>query len=292
MSGDSGPDRSGEIDRIRVMTWNVWWRFGGNWREREQGIIAVARDVDPDVLGIQECWTDGDESQADVIAGALGGRHAAFVQVDLPAAPSPPEDETQRGAIMGLGLVSRWPILSAESVAVPSAGRENCALVATIERPNGELRVVVGATSWEPERVEETAVQFAELQRLTRDGHSQRPNPSILLADLNYDLTQPALAGRHLEDAWESADFDADPRTLSSTNRFAPVEATDQYDRRIDHVLYLPGSLGAVATDARIIRDEPGGLPPSDHYPVVADIGVGVGPVAEVLQNQSASWMR
>lgn len=279
------------MDSIRAMTWNVWWRFGANWRDREPGIIQVVGEIDPDVLGLQECWGAREGTQADVLAEALGDRFAAFVEVDLPPAPDPVETEDQRGVVMGLGLVSRWPIRVVERVDVPSAGRRNAALVATIDRPNGELRVVVGATSWEPERVAETAVQFAELQRLTRDGHSRRPNPSILLADLNYDPTQPALAGIHLRDAWEAADPDGDPRTLSSANRFAPVEATDQYDRRIDHILYLPGAEGAEATSAHIVRDEPNGMPPSDHYPVVADIGVGVGPTAAAEPRGSASWM-
>ena len=278
-------------DSIRAMTWNVWWRFGGNWREREPGLIAVLRDVDPDLLGIQECWGSEERTQADMVAEALGERYAAFVEQDMPPVPDPPEDDSQRGVVMGIGLVSRWPIASVERVDVPSEGRRNAALVATISRPNGELRVVVGATSWEPERVQEAAVQFAELQRLTRDGHSLRPNPSILLADLNYDPNQPALAGMHLIDAWNAAEPGADPRTLSSANRFAPREAVDQYDRRIDHVLYLPGSEGAVATAARVVRDEPGGMPPSDHYPVVADIAVGVGPVADPGAPESASWM-
>jgi endonuclease/exonuclease/phosphatase family metal-dependent hydrolase len=38
---------------IRAMTWNTWWRFGGNWRQRESGTLDVVRRVDPDVLGIR-----------------------------------------------------------------------------------------------------------------------------------------------------------------------------------------------------------------------------------------------
>jgi endonuclease/exonuclease/phosphatase family metal-dependent hydrolase len=283
-------DGVADVDSIRAMTWNVWWRFGGNWREREPGILEIVGAVAPDLLGIQECWGTTERNQAEVIAEAVGG-HAAYIEVGLPPVPSPPEDETQKGATMGLGLVSRWPIDSIENVALPSHGRRNAALVATLTRPNGPMRVVVGATSWEPERIEETAVQVQELQRLTRDGHSLRPNPSILLADLNYSTSQAPLAGLHLRDAWNAAEAGDDPRTLSRTNRFAPVEARDQYDRRIDHILYLPGADGAVATRAWIVRDEPGGMPPSDHYPVVADIAVGIGPRPDSEPQQSASWM-
>jgi len=31
------------------MTWNIWWRFGPRWREREPALIETLRKVDPDV---------------------------------------------------------------------------------------------------------------------------------------------------------------------------------------------------------------------------------------------------
>jgi endonuclease/exonuclease/phosphatase family metal-dependent hydrolase len=43
---------------MRVMTWNLWWRFGGNWREREVGIISRLEEVQPDVVGLQEVWVE------------------------------------------------------------------------------------------------------------------------------------------------------------------------------------------------------------------------------------------
>lgn len=141
------------------MTWNTWWRFGGNWAEREAGIVRLVKEQAPDLLGIQECWAEGERTQADVIADAIDG-HAAFVSTGLPPAPDPAE-------------------------------------------------------------------------------HAEH----------------------------------ADGRTYSSTNRFASVDAADQYDRRIDHILFTPGYLGARAHDTWVVRDEPGGLPPSDHYPVVSEIG-------------------
>ncbi|MGP3535033.1 endonuclease/exonuclease/phosphatase family protein [Microbacterium sp. RD1] len=272
------------MDSIRAMTWNVWWRFGGNWREREPGLLRVVRDVAPDILGIQECWGTGDGTQADVVAEAFSAS-AAFVEMDLP-----PAAEEGEGAVMGLGLVSRWPITEVGSVPLPSDDRRNNALVASIDSPFGELRVVVGAVSWEPERVAETAQQVAALQRLTREGRGERAAPSILLADLNYDPTQPALAALQMPDAWDAADPHADPRTLSETNRFAPSECEDQWNRRIDHVRYFPGTAGARATHAEVIRDEPDGLPPSDHYPVVADIAVGEGPSAPA-DAPRAAWL-
>lgn len=152
---------------------------------------------------------------------------------------------------------------------MPSDGRLLRALVAEIEHPRGNMRVVVGATSWEPERVHETAAQIAALRRLV----TAAALPSILLADLNYDTEFPAVRDIGLVDGWIAAEDGADPRTLSATNRFAPPDAVNQFDRRIDHILFDPGSVGARPIAARIVRDEPGGLPPSDHYPLVVDIG-------------------
>jgi endonuclease/exonuclease/phosphatase family metal-dependent hydrolase len=130
----------------------------------------------------------------------------------------------------------------------------------------------------EHDRAGETAEQVAELQRLVTDGASERMLPSLLLADLNYDRDQPPLAGFTLRDGWDGAEPGADPRTLSSQNRFAPPEAVDQYDRRIDHVAYEPGRAPVRTTNARVIRDEPGGIPPSDHYPVVVDLEIDTRP--------------
>ena len=254
---------------LRLATWNVWLRFGGNWREREAGIVAVLRREQPDLVGLQECWGDPETDQARMLAGHLGGQ-SAFVTVGLPPVPNPPEYAEQIEVSMGLGLVSRWPISKVTAEPMPSADRELSALRAVVEHPRGPLQVVVGATSWEPDRVDETSRQLRELERLVRLGNGSLP--SFLLADLNYDFDLPAMRELRLNDGWATADPEADARTLSSTNRFAPVEAVNQYDRRIDHVLFTPGTYGARAVDARILRDEPDGFPPSDHYPMIVDV--------------------
>ena len=262
---------------MRAMTWNNWWRFGGNWRARAAGLEAVVAEQQPDLLGLQECWGTAERTQADALADVVGG-HAAFVRVGLPPEPDPVEEPGQVGVAMGLGLVSRWPIASVRAAPMPSEGRDLSALVADVDHPDGPLRVVVGATSWEPDRIAETTEQVRELERLTIEGAGERELPSLLLADLNYDRSQPPLADLRLHDSWAAAPFTSDPRTLSSTNRFAPPEAEAQYDRRIDHVLFAPGARPVRPAAAWIVRDEPGGLPPSDHYPVVVDLELGEPP--------------
>jgi len=253
------------MDTLRAMTWNVWWRFGDAWREREHGIIHVLQAVQPDIVGLQECWADSGTTQPRLLGDALG-LHAAFIPVGLP--PGQVADEV--GVAMGLGLLSRWPIAAVVAEPLSSGKRDLSALVATVTHPRGPLRVVVGATSWEPERSVETTMQIEELEQLVLE--VPHVLPSLLLADLNHDEHFAAVRHLHLVDAWNAARPGADARTYSSTNRFAESLAADQHDRRIDHVRFTRGSSGARAIAARVIRDEPDGFPPSDHYPVVVDL--------------------
>jgi hypothetical protein len=96
------------------VTWNLWWRFGPDWRRRQPGIRQTLREIDPDLVATQETWGDRTTSQAHELAEHLGF-HAAYAGPSLP--PRPPEPESDHmGIDIGLGLVSRWPITSARSV--------------------------------------------------------------------------------------------------------------------------------------------------------------------------------
>ncbi len=112
---------SGRTSRGRVVTWNVWWRFGPAWRDRQPALLLCLRDADSDVVALQECWGAGTTSQAHEFARELG-LHAAFVAPSLPPAPDPPETADQVGVEVGIGLLSRWPILDVQAVPLPAPG--------------------------------------------------------------------------------------------------------------------------------------------------------------------------
>ena len=59
----------GATDRVRILTWNLWWRFGA-WRERRNAIVAELTRVVPDICGLQEAWDDWEENQAGSISSA------------------------------------------------------------------------------------------------------------------------------------------------------------------------------------------------------------------------------
>ena len=68
---------------LRVMTWNLWWRFGDAWRERGRGILSTLTALQPDVVGLQEVWGTMATTQAHQLAEQLG-MHAAYAAPSLP----------------------------------------------------------------------------------------------------------------------------------------------------------------------------------------------------------------
>jgi len=83
----------------RVLTWNVWGRFGP-WPEREVALLRTLEALEPDVVALQEAWCDrGGQDQAARLAKNLG-YHGAYGGGTYLA-----EDWGT-----GSGLLSRWPI--------------------------------------------------------------------------------------------------------------------------------------------------------------------------------------
>ncbi|WP_327635957.1 hypothetical protein OHB24_38940 [Kribbella sp. NBC_00482] len=74
--------------QVRVMTWNIWWRFGPRWRERQPGILSTIDRVTPDVVALQEVWGAEGTTQAEQFAETLG-YHSTFAAPSYPCAPDP-----------------------------------------------------------------------------------------------------------------------------------------------------------------------------------------------------------
>ncbi|MFC7548073.1 endonuclease/exonuclease/phosphatase family protein [Plantactinospora sp. GCM10030261] len=262
---------------MRVVTWNVWWRFGPRWRDRQPGIAAVLAGLRPDVVGLQESWATDRTSQAAELGGRLG-LHAAFSGPSLPPVPVPPEHPEQAGVELGLGLLSRWPIDRVSEHRLPATHREPpVAMVATLAHPDGPLHVVVSCVEWEPEYAADQLAQTEALAALATDPALDGPLPVLLLADLNAPpgVAQARPLFTSMIDTWVAGSGDPGAVTLSSTHPSAPVEARHLIDRRIDYVLARPGRPGTrvpvrqafVAGDGLV-----DGVHPSDHYAVVADL--------------------
>jgi endonuclease/exonuclease/phosphatase family metal-dependent hydrolase len=257
---------------MRLMTWNVLWRFDPDWKAREGRILAVLDDLRPDILGLQECWATASETQAHVLASRWG-MHAAYASPSLPPTPAPPEHPDQRDVLMGVGLVSRWPLVSIRQHILPVSHRQIApvALEARISTENGGLiDVIVAATEWEPAFADDHRAQTQALADILTN--SDERIPRFLLADLNCDSSQAEFAplAAVADDTWELGAGDVDAVTLSSAVPFAPLEAVKEIDRRVDHILVR--AEGVVVDRAFTVDPAPDGGYPSDHFPVIADV--------------------
>lgn len=255
-----------------MVTWNVLWRFEPDWRARERGILTTLERLAPDVIGLQECWGTDDDSQAHVIARHLGA-YAAFAAPSLPPEPDPPEHPEQAGVRMGVGLVSRWPIRVLAHHELPVSHRQVApvAIEAELSRADAPVRALVAAVEWEPGFADD---HLAQTSLLAEQLAAATPSaPAVLLADLNCDPSQAEFAplATVADDTWSLGEGADDAVTLSSAVPFAPVEATKQLDRRIDHVLVAPRGVAEVE-GVRIIAGAVDGRYPSDHFPVVVDL--------------------
>ena len=164
---------------LRVMSWNLWWRFGP-WAERQPAIAAVLAAERPDLVGLQEVWVEeGGANQAEVLAGRRG-LHAAVGEVRF-----------RDGLAFTNAVLSRWPLRTVGAPPLPRADgspSHRQVVLATVDAPFG-----AGHVPDHPPRL--------ALRRLRRPGGAgsgdRRPRwpnaggdpaaafPAVLTGDLN-----------------------------------------------------------------------------------------------------------
>jgi endonuclease/exonuclease/phosphatase family metal-dependent hydrolase len=265
-----------ESQRVRVMTWNIWWRFGPHWRERQPRLVRTLKSIEPDVVALQEVWGTASTTQAHELAVELGW-HAFFGSPSYPPAPDGADPDHQ-GVELGVGLLSRWPIAEARVVELPARHRPYgpVALCTTLEHPTASLHVISGCLEYEPAYTDDRLAQARRLVELATDPRLDGPAPVLVLGDLNAAPSSPVLRPLHdvLVDAWTAGNGDPEAITLPSTHPSAPVEAEQLIDQRIDHVFFRPGQLRSrVAVEsAGLAGTAIEGLFPSDHQAVVCDL--------------------
>ena len=94
--------------RLRVLTWNLWHRFGP-WEARRPAIAATLARLDADVICLQEVWAD---ERGGLRRGA--GRRARASTTST--APGWSFD----GVRFGNAVLSRWPITASDVLPLPS----------------------------------------------------------------------------------------------------------------------------------------------------------------------------
>ena len=271
----------GTPGHLRVMTWNLWWRFGP-WAQREAAIRSIVQAQSPDVLLLQEVWSNGTDSAAQRIAEPLG-YHVALSDHAFPAPAGDPPRIGFHNAIL-----SRWPmhdICSLPLINASGVPGHRRILAAQVVTPWGPWPML--ATHLD-HRFDESALrqqQAAELLHFV-DRYRGDPDtalPMIVGGDCNAvpDSDEVRLlTGRSagpvrnlvLSDVWEQVGS-GPGHTWIDDNPYQTVTAWP--NRRLDYIFVSwprPKPVGN-PTRAWLAGVEPvDGVVASDHAAVVAEL--------------------
>ena len=260
---------------FRAATLNIWSRFGP-WEERLVAIREGLRTLAPDIIGMQEVLRFDGMDQAALVSQGLG-YHVAWGRAS-----------DNHGFPVGNAILSRWPILRSETIALPNGGTdEDRSLVfAELGSPYGKIPFFVTHLNWKFHHGHVRQLQVRAIAEHVARLAPLDAFPPVVVGDFNaepdsdemrYMRGLTSLGGPcvYFADSFGVAG-DGAGITFSKKNPFA--EPLREPERRIDYV-YVRGpddSQRGEPTEARVCFDEPhAGVFPSDHFGVVATITAG-----------------
>ena len=200
---------------MRVLTWNLWWRFG-DWQRRRKAIDSVLAAHPADFYGLQEVWATDTENYAQIVADRHGLHHV------WTSSPLPQRWQQRLGdnrVQIGNAILSRWPIVSSEVHHLPACDDEDegrTLLYAQIDSPAGVIPMFTTQLNSQPQH---SAIRCAQVRAIA-GVVAQHPSPdfhSVLTGDFNADphsdeirlmeghRTAPPVPGQILLDAWRYA---------------------------------------------------------------------------------------
>ena len=272
---------------IRLVTWNVWGRYGADWPARQAALEQALEETAPDLIVLVESWRQGDSTQPARIAERLGLPHHRFAG-----------DWAQEDWLSGIGFVSRWPMtepLRRPLRAPDGTGWGEAVHVAvTADRGTVQLFAAVldyplDASGLRQHQVRQL-VQFvadtiakpaADTAAGTKAGTTARRDLVVICGDFNAGpdsdeirmltgRSATAVPGMVFYDAWEVAGDGSAGFTWSNRN---PLAAVGLYpDRRFDYIFSAWPRRGGAGHPVRcaILGVNPPHI--SDHYGLAADL--------------------
>jgi endonuclease/exonuclease/phosphatase family metal-dependent hydrolase len=259
---------------VRIVTWNVWGRYGNSWMERQAGIEETLFDVGPDIVCLVEAWRQGDTTQPELLAKRLGLQNHHFVG-----------DWEQEDWVSGIGLVSRWPTSDPVRRQLHDDGGSGVgqAVHVIVDGERGPIQLFIAMLDYPLDGSARRQAQVGQLARFVSEV-ARRRYPTVVCGDFNAGpdsdeirmltgRTTTPVPGLVFYDAWEIAGDGSAGYTWSNQN---PLAALGLYpNRRFDYIFSAWPRAGGVGHP---IGCELLGLRPadqlqlSDHYGVVADL--------------------
>lgn len=245
-----GVQAASATSSLDVVTFNIWHDAGGNWPVRLDRLTAALREVDADVVALQEVLEDSRRSlpnQADTIARLLGYPEVHFVAVE-------PEGAPKR---YGNAILTRLPVIEVARRKLAPYSDSRTAIRVRVQTAAGPVDIVATHLAWQADAGAVRAEQLADLLGwLPADGV-----PLVAMGDFNAPLDDPGLKAMGPPRFESALPPGAAQTTLNPARGHKP--------RVIDHI-FVDATAFAVA-DARVIGDTPvDGEYPSDHFGVAA----------------------
>lgn len=285
---------------MRVVTWNLWWRFGP-WQERQKAILAVLRELRPDVVGLQEVWEqhgEGHGEDEERGEGNLAGWLARELGMHWAWGEYGDAERWQRrigdpGVGIGVAVLSRWPVLESAAIGLPTAegGSGRGALHALLDAPGAPVPFFTAHLSSETDASAQRCRQVAALAEfVARHRGGGTDHPPVITGDFNAwpdsdevrlfggYRTAPAVPGQCFFDVWEYAEPGAPSATWDLANPYVAASHGPSVRGRLHPRRPTgPGGLGHVRAVTRAGDAPVDGVWPSDHAAVVVDLADGSG---------------
>jgi endonuclease/exonuclease/phosphatase family metal-dependent hydrolase len=259
---------------VRVVTWNVWGRYGPQWETRQLALEDTLAEVAPDVICLIEAWRDGASSQPERLGRRLGLPHHHFAG-----------DWQQEDWVSGIGLVSRWPMSEPQSRPLRSEDGTGVgqAVHVVVEGERGPIQLFAVVLDYPLDGSSIRQGQVKQLAHFVQDVASRR-DLVVVCGDFNAGpdsdeirmltgrsaTVQPGLV---FYDSWELAGDGSPGYTWSNRN---PLAAIGLYpDRRFDYIFSAwprRGGVGHPVHCALLGVRPPGQDQISDHYGLAADL--------------------
>jgi endonuclease/exonuclease/phosphatase family metal-dependent hydrolase len=259
---------------VRVVTWNVWGRYGPRHERRQAGLEGILAEARPDVICLIEAWRHGESDQPERVAKRLGFAYHHFAG-----------DWQQEDWVSGIGLVCRWPMSEPQqrSLRAEDGAGNGQVLHVTVNGERGPIQLFavmldypLGASATRQDQVRQLArfisevVSSRDLVVVCGDFNAAPDSDEIRMLT---GRAAPASPGMVFYDSWEVAGDGSPGYTWSNGN---PLAAIGLYpDRRFDYIFSAWPRRGGVGhpISCEVLGNRPAEQDQiSDHYGVQADL--------------------
>jgi hypothetical protein len=165
------------INTLRVLTFNLWQRYGA-WADRRRVLVDHLRAVQADLIGFAESVKTTDYDQTSDLLGP------EFIVV---------HSKARDANGMGISIASRWPVLETKeldlNVSARTAGFPATTLAPEIDTPAtiGPLLFINHFPNWQLNMEYERELQAVTTARFLEERIGRKSQHIVMVGDLDAD---------------------------------------------------------------------------------------------------------